>query len=127
MAQDNATFEFHLHGEAESGFSRALDHVKVWCAQHQWQVGVAEMALGAGLIAAGLKTGAIQMGVDVVLSAASNASIFAGVTGAGLGALPGYLLGNIGLVAMGGGLCGSGSSAHGRGLAHTRFGWVRFS
>lgn len=102
MAQDDPTSEFHLEGEAESGFSRAMDHVKAWCAQHQWQVGVAEMALGAGLIAAGLKTGAIQMGVDVVLSAGSPASLFSAGAGAGLGGLPGYLLGNIGVVAMGG-------------------------
>jgi hypothetical protein len=102
MAQDDPTSEFRLEGEAESGFSRAMDHVKAWCAQHQWQVGVAEMALGAGLIAAGLKTGAIQMGVDVVLSAASPASLFSAGAGAGLGGLPGFLLGNIGVVAMGG-------------------------
>ncbi|MDO8450322.1 MAG: hypothetical protein Q7T10_16105 [Rhodoferax sp.] len=101
MAQDDAMSEFHLNGGAESGFSRAMDHVKAWCAQHQWQVGVAEMALGAGIVAAGLKTGAIQMGVDVALSAGSPASLFGGMTGAGLGALPGYLLGNIGVVAMG--------------------------
>lgn len=102
MAQDNPASEFRLQGEAEGGFSSAMAHVKTWCAQHQWQVGVAEMALGAGMIAAGLQTGAIQMGVDVVLSAGGTTGLFSAGTGAGLGALSGHLLGNIGVVAMGG-------------------------
>lgn len=102
MAQDSPAYEFNLNGEAGRGFSRAMAHVKAWCGQHQWQVGVAEMALGAGMIAVGLKTGAIQMGVDVVLSAGGTSGLFGAGAGAGLGALSGHLLGNIGVVAMGG-------------------------
>lgn len=104
MLQDNATTEFRLHGEAESGFARAMDYVNAWCSQHQWQTGVAEMALGAGILAAGLKTGALQMGVDVVLTAfakGTTGKLFGAGAGAALGTLPGFLLGNIGVVAMG--------------------------
>lgn len=102
MARDNATAEFLLQGEAESGFFSAMAHVKAWCGQHQWQVGVAEMALGAGMIAAGLQSGAIQMGADVVLSAGGTTGLFGAGSGAALGALSGHLLGNIGVVALGG-------------------------
>jgi len=102
MTHENNTAEFPLDGEAAGGFAKALAHVNAWCEKHQWQVGVAEMALGAGIVAMGLKTGAVQMGVDVVLSAGSNAGLFGGASGAGLGALPGYLLGNIGVTALGG-------------------------
>lgn len=96
--------EFRLDGEAKSGFARALGYVNVWCSEHQWEVGVAEMALGAGILAAGLKTGALQMGVDVVLTAfvkETTTKLFGAGAGAALGLLPGFLLGNIGVVAMG--------------------------
>ena len=96
--------EIRLQGEAESGFSRAMDYVNGWCSQHQWQVGVVEMALGAGILAAGLKTGALQMGIDIVLTAfakGATAKLFGAGAGAALGMLPGFLLGNIGVVAMG--------------------------
>lgn len=104
MREDAGMNEFYLQGEAESGFARAMDYVNVWCSQHQWQVGVAEMALGAGILAAGLQTGALQMGVDVVLTAfakGTTAKLFGAGAGAALGLLPGFLLGNIGVVAMG--------------------------
>ena len=102
MAQNDAMSEFHLNGEAGNGFAKALDYARTWCAQHQWQLGVAEMALGAGMIAAGLQTGVLQVGADVVLSAGDTSNLFGAGSGAGLGVMAGYLLGNIGVVAMGG-------------------------
>lgn len=60
MCEDAGMNEFYLEGEAESGFARAMDYVNVWCSQHQWQIGVAEMALGVGILAAGLQTGACR-------------------------------------------------------------------
>ena len=104
MREDAGMKEFYLQGEAKSGFARAIDYVNVWCSQHQWQVGVAEMSLGAGILAAGLQTGALQIGVDVVLTAfakGTTAKLFGAGAGAALGLLPGFLLGNIGVVAMG--------------------------
>lgn len=81
-----------------------IDHVSAWCAAHQWEVGVAEMAAGAALVAAGLQSGAVQMAVDVVISTLSDeltARFYGGLAGSSIGALAAHLLGNIGIAAVG--------------------------
>lgn len=37
-----------------------------WSSKHQWEIVVADMAAGAGLIALGVNTGVIEMGMDIV-------------------------------------------------------------
>ena len=104
MLQNTEMTKFRLQGQAASGFARARDYVNAWCAQHQWQTGVAQMALGAGIIAVGLKTGALQMGADVVIIAfgkETTTTLLAAGAGAALGTLPGFLLSNIGVAALG--------------------------
>lgn len=83
---------------------RVSDHISAWCASHQWEVGVAEMAAGAALVAGGLQSGAIQLTVDVVLSTLSDeltARFYGGLAGSSVGALAAHLLGNIGIAAAG--------------------------
>ena len=66
------------------GFQKALDYCKKWGAEHQAEIGVAEMALGAGIITWGLQSGLIQIGTDVV---GSKLADIGGATGASLGAV----------------------------------------
>ena len=70
------------------GFKKALDYCEIWGAKHQAEVGLAEMAAGAGLIAWGLHSGQIlyqsQLLVNrlpnIVGSAALGVGAFAGPT-----------------------------------------------
>jgi hypothetical protein len=66
-----------------SSFKKALDFCQVWCSQHQAEIGMAEMALGAGLLSWGVMNGHISMGSDVV---ASKLADVGGATGLGVGA-----------------------------------------
>ena len=75
------------------GFQKGLDYCKKWSAEHQAEIGVAEMALGAGLIAWGLQSGQIQMGYEFVLNKLSDSGI-----PDNLGAKAGAILGSVGWV-----------------------------
>ena len=91
-----------LHAGDKRPFNKALEFARGWCAKHQVLVGVGEMALGATLIAWGMKTGAISLGVDVVASGISGGALFGAGAGAGAGALAGNIIGAIGVVPLGG-------------------------
>ena len=58
--------EIVLFEPDKRGFQKALDYCKKWSAEHQAEVGVLEMALGAGIIAWGVQSGHIHFGDDVV-------------------------------------------------------------
>lgn len=90
-------FEIPMNEPDKRGFQKALDYSKTWCAEHQWAVGVGEMALGAAVIAWGLQSGHIHMGTDVVATQLSDGGIIGGATGAGLGGIGGSILGSIGV------------------------------
>ena len=82
---------------------KAKAHAEAWCAERPAAVGIAEMALGAALITFGVKSGAIEMGRDLVMSVLSpeqNLAFIGGSTGTATGAALG-LLGNIGVVGGG--------------------------
>jgi hypothetical protein len=81
-------------------------HAADWCNKHQWQIGVAEMALGAAQLAAGWQNGALQMGVDFVVHKLNPgwASEIAGGA-SGLVGLATYFVGNVGIAALGGAFC----------------------
>ena len=85
-------------------FSAALEYTKDWCGEHQWEVGVAEMALGSAAIAWGIQNGVIEMGHDLVVRATSNFNIgemAGGAIGGVAGAIGGAILGGIGVAALG--------------------------
>ena len=50
---DEITKAIVLRDDNNSGFKRALEYCKNWCSDHQAEVGVAEMALGAAVVAWG--------------------------------------------------------------------------
>lgn len=98
--------EIVLRAVDQSGFERALELCKAWSAEHQAEVGVAEMALGAAIVSWGVMNGHIAMGQDVV---ASKLADFGGLAGIGIGAagsaaiaatiLKGVFVGGVGMVA----------------------------
>ncbi len=66
----------------KSSFQKAFDYCKNWSAEHQAEIGVAEMALGAGLLSWGVMNGHISIGQDVL---ASSLAEIGGATGMGVG------------------------------------------
>ncbi|MDO8812403.1 MAG: hypothetical protein Q7J38_10315 [Gallionella sp.] len=97
--------EIVMYEPDDRGFRKALDYCKEWSAKHQAEIGVAEIALGAGIIAWGVQSGQIEMGIDFVASklsenGLSGSTIGTGV-GAGIGGMAGNILGSIGIAAMG--------------------------
>jgi hypothetical protein len=88
-------------------FGLALDYVAEWCAQHQWAVGVGEMAAGAALVVAGIKLGHIHPGtwLGTKVGGFNDGALASGAAGGTAGAIAGGVLGGIG-VATGGGAIG---------------------
>lgn len=93
-------------GDGEEKVLASLrEQVRNWCREHQCEVGVAEMILGAGIICYGVKTGMIEVGREVLglrstpfdHAAKIGASIGSGVLG-----VAAAMVGSIG-VATGGG------------------------
>jgi hypothetical protein len=75
--------EIVLREVDKSSFQKALDYCKNWSETHQAEVGIAEMALGAGILSWGVMNGHISIGQDVL---ASSLAEIGGVTGMGVGA-----------------------------------------
>jgi len=85
-------------------FRQAVDYASEWCGRHNWEVGAAEMALGAALITWGVQNGAIEVGADIVGSVLSGSGIgkqAGAAIGAGAGAFASAVLGSIGFAALG--------------------------
>lgn len=87
------------------GLSKTLAHLHVWCANNPVPFGVAQMAMGAALVSAGVKCGAIEIGaallateVPIVNSGGAAGFLGGAVTGGWVGAV----LGGIGVAAGGG-------------------------
>lgn len=95
-----------LTNKDKKAFQKALDHTKDWCREHQWELGAAEMALGASAIAWAVHNGVIEMGHDIVASTftENHLDLGLGVASGSLGALAGNALGSIGIVGAGGGI-----------------------
>lgn len=89
--------KFELSGKDTLGFKKAFDHCKAWATEHQAEIGLAEMALGASIIALGLYTGQIDIGQDVVATKLSSGGLTGGGVGAGFGGIGAALLGSIGV------------------------------
>lgn len=76
--------EIYFNEQDKRGFQKALDDCIKWGKEHQAEIGVVEMALGAGIITWGLQTGVIQIGIDVVGSKFADT---VGAVSAGVGAV----------------------------------------
>ncbi len=97
--------EIALSSQDKGAFARAFRYAKEWCSAHQWEVGAAEMALGAAAIAWSVQNGAIEMGRDLVASGFADELLGAKVgstVGAGIGLIGSAVLGSIGVTALGG-------------------------
>lgn len=97
--------EIVIWQEDERAIARAIRYARTWCGEHQCVLGVAEMALGASVLAYAVHTGALEVGREVVGSALSNfntESLVGAATGSTAGAVAGVLIGSIGVVPFGG-------------------------
>lgn len=97
--------EIVIWQEDEQAIARAIRYARGWCDAHQWELGVAEMALGASVLAYAVHTGAIEVGKHVVGSALAHfnvESLVGAATGTTAGAVAGALIGSIGVVPFGG-------------------------
>ncbi|MBC7961617.1 MAG: hypothetical protein H7Y05_01590 [Steroidobacteraceae bacterium] len=72
-------FEQNDQSDNNRCFQKALDYCKKWSDEHQAEVGVAEMAIGASLLSWGILDGHILMGQDVVGSMLPDIGGFAGL------------------------------------------------
>lgn len=96
---------FHRFTDTElDGLERLKAFASNWCREHQTALGVTEMALGAALLTAGWQNGALQMGVDFVAHKLNPgwAAELSGATSAGIAGFAAHIIGNIGIVGMGG-------------------------
>lgn len=99
----NMTHVVTLPDSDKPRLDHALRYIRDWCEQHKWQVGAGEMALGAGLIAYGVQSGAVEMGMQLiagVLDDDMTSNLLGGATG-GVSGMALGVLGNIGIVAGG--------------------------
>lgn len=97
--------EIAMEQNDQLAFKQAVEYASDWCKKHQWEIGAAEMALGASVIALGVQSGAIEIGKDIVGSALHNFNIgdkLGGAIGGGTGAVAGAIIGSIGVVPFGG-------------------------
>lgn len=78
-----------MSGPDKAGFKKAFDFCKMWGSEHQAEIGVVEMAMGAGLIYWGLQNGLIEMGTDVV---GSKWADIGGAAGVSLGSVGGPVI-----------------------------------
>lgn len=95
-----------LRAADRSALERAINRCKEWAIQHQAEVGVAEIALGAAIVSWGVMNGQVVLGRDL---AGSQLADIGGLTGLGIGAagsavlamtlLKGVFVGGVGLVA----------------------------
>lgn len=91
----------------QRAITRAIRYARDWCGEHQWELGVAEMALGASVLAYAVHTGVIEVGREVVGSALSRfnfESLVGAATGSTAGATAAAVLGSIGVAACGTGI-----------------------
>lgn len=76
--------EIALYENDKNAFRKGVDYCISWGNEHQVIAGVAEMALGAGVIAWGLQNGLVDLGTDIVGSKWADVG---GVVSAGAGAI----------------------------------------
>lgn len=85
-------------------FAKILKYAQDLSQEHQWELGLIEMALGASLISLGVQNGLIDMGSDVVgseLSGFNPESGLGAATGGASAAIAGSVIGSIGIAGMG--------------------------
>jgi hypothetical protein len=98
------TILINLDNDAQTGLEKVMHQIREWNAEHKVPVAVAQMALGASLIALGVQSGAIEIGASLlpVQTPVINAGGTTGLTARVIaGSWAGSLLGGIGIAAAG--------------------------
>jgi hypothetical protein len=96
--------EISLSDNDQRIFKKALKYSKHWCNEHQWEIGAAEMALGAAILVWGVQSGQLEVGRDFIVSKLSDhtsSGLYGATTETGLGVIGSSILGSIGVTAMG--------------------------
>ncbi|MFN9471419.1 hypothetical protein [Acidovorax sp.] len=90
--------KIELPGDAIQAVARMIAKASALASEHQMSVGLAEMALGAGILYAGVQAGNVALGAHVLATAMPAAS--AAVVGSA-GTAAASIVGSIGVAAMG--------------------------
>jgi hypothetical protein len=102
---DNSGSSNIVLGNADQNAIKSLrERAANWARDNQCVVGVAEVALGAALLAWGVQSGAIEVGAQIVgsvLSPFPDGGTIGAVAGGGMGATAAAYIGSIGLAGMG--------------------------
>lgn len=94
-------WRFHFDQEQRNVIAFLIQKVRIWAKQNQCAIGIAEIALGVGLLKYGVAQDLISLGTHVV-GTAFDSSLRVGLASSGIAGLAGTLLGNIGVAALGG-------------------------
>ena len=92
---------FRFDQDQRDTIASLIQKARNWAKQNQCAIGVAEIALGVGLLKYGITQDLISLGTHVV-GTAFDSSMKVGLASSGLAAMAGTLLGNIGIAALGG-------------------------
>jgi hypothetical protein len=99
---------FSFSDSQRAAFNGLVSDVSAWCAEHQVETGLVEMAVGASLIHYSVANGVLVVGQHIVASAfdtgPSEGALIGGATGISLGLLAGKVVGAMGVAAMGTGV-----------------------
>jgi hypothetical protein len=77
--------ELSLSSNDKNGLNNFIDYCKNWSEEHQAEVGVTEMAIGAGLLSWGVMNGHIIVGQDILGSMLPDIGAMAGAATGGIG------------------------------------------
>lgn len=81
-------------------FNKALKYSKRWCNVHPWEIGAAEMALGAAILGWGVQSGQLEIGRDFIVSKLPDhisGNLYGTATDQGIGGIGSSILGSIGV------------------------------
>lgn len=94
-------WRFRFDDNQRDAIASLIQKARQWAKDNECAVGISEIALGVSLLKYGVATDLIKVGSHVV-GTAFNSSVKTALASAGAGGLAGILLGNIGVVALGG-------------------------
>lgn len=98
--------EITISAKENEQVNSLFQKIREWCKDHQVVVGVAEMAIGAGVIAYALQNGLFEESAHAISAISdplfNNASKIGAGVGGTIGYVAGSIIGSIGVVALGG-------------------------
>lgn len=92
---------FRFDEDQRNTIARLIKGSRQWAKKNQCAVGVAEIALGVGILNYGITHDLVNLGSHIV-GTAFDASVKTGLISSGIAGMAGTFLGNIGVAALGG-------------------------